>query len=367
MRIRHGALLASTAIMTLGAVPVHAQGVPPWLKVSEVLGGTYAAPDAQYVVLRLSSNGHGQNAVAGYTIVALDALGTELGRTVLPSDVANGRHGDAILLANEAAIKAFRIATDAPFFPQLLRRKAGAIAVIPMVQDPNDPNGRVLASDPNTFDDWFMWGNFRLTDDDDQPVPGANPPFNQFGGGLPLGAVAQRLTLSGNSQEDFHLVSAPWPENNSRAIANLPPSVCGDGELEGLEQCDDGGNAPGDGCSATCTVELNVGDARCANGELEAGETCDDRNTSNGDGCSAMCQYENPRAIPAPVCGDRLLESGEQCDDGGAAAGGGCSATCQVEGGYLPTCGNHVADPNEQCDDGNGDAGDGCSPGCLWE
>ena len=32
-------------------------------------------------------------------------------------------------------------------------------------------------------------------------------------------------------------------------------AVCGDGHLESSEACDDGAQVPGDGCSASCTVE----------------------------------------------------------------------------------------------------------------
>ncbi len=33
-----------------------------------------------------------------------------------------------------------------------------------------------------------------------------------------------------------------------------PQQVCGNGIVEGLEQCDDGDTTAGDGCSATCQV-----------------------------------------------------------------------------------------------------------------
>ncbi len=33
-----------------------------------------------------------------------------------------------------------------------------------------------------------------------------------------------------------------------------PQQVCGNGIVEGLEQCDDGNTVGGDGCSATCQV-----------------------------------------------------------------------------------------------------------------
>jgi cysteine-rich repeat protein len=62
---------------------------------------------------------------------------------------------------------------------------------------------------------------------------------------------------------------------------------CGDGVVDTNEQCDDGNNVDGDGCSATCTVE-----AFCGDGTVDPGEQCDDGNNQNGDGCSATCTFE---------------------------------------------------------------------------
>ncbi len=104
---------------------------------------------------------------------------------------------------------------------------------------------------------------------------------------------------------------------------------------------------------ATASCLAPVGD--CGNGVLETGEQCDDGNTLSGDGCSASCRLE--------VCGNRILDPGEQCDDGNTVSGDGCSATCQRE----PRCGDGVVDPGEQCDDGNTVSGDGCSSSCRLE
>jgi cysteine-rich repeat protein len=95
-------------------------------------------------------------------------------------------------------------------------------------------------------------------------------------------------------------------------------STCGDGIVEGLEQCDDGNVVNGDGCSNSC--ETNV----CGNSTIESGEQCDDGNTINGDGCSALCQSN--------VCGNSVIEPGEECDDGNAVSGDGCSSLCVFEG-----------------------------------
>lgn len=67
-------------------------------------------------------------------------------------------------------------------------------------------------------------------------------------------------------------------------------SLCGDGIVDRpVEQCDDGNQVAGDGCSSRCLVEV-VG--TCGNGVVEAPEQCDDGNTASGDGCSANCRSE---------------------------------------------------------------------------
>jgi cysteine-rich repeat protein len=65
--------------------------------------------------------------------------------------------------------------------------------------------------------------------------------------------------------------------------------VCGNGEREPCEDCDDGNNEDGDGCSANCLIEQP---GECGNGEREPGEDCDDGNDEDGDGCSANCRWE---------------------------------------------------------------------------
>jgi cysteine-rich repeat protein len=65
------------------------------------------------------------------------------------------------------------------------------------------------------------------------------------------------------------------------------------------EECDDGNNADGDGCSSVCTIEHGAAESsraptlpNCGNGIPEVGEECDDGNTIDGDGCSAFCLRE---------------------------------------------------------------------------
>jgi cysteine-rich repeat protein len=43
-------------------------------------------------------------------------------------------------------------------------------------------------------------------------------------------------------------------------------NVCGNGTVEGTEECDDGNNATGDGCSGTCQIEPGAVGAQCTVG-----------------------------------------------------------------------------------------------------
>lgn len=99
------------------------------------------------------------------------------------------------------------------------------------------------------------------------------------------------------------------------------PIVCGNGEIEAGEECDDGPDNS-DGASCTSDCKLNI----CGDGLiLEGGEACDD-GTSNGEygACASDCSG------PGPYCGDGMVDAdNEQCDGGGAEDG--CVAsTCQL-------------------------------------
>jgi fibro-slime domain-containing protein len=135
---------------------------------------------------------------------------------------------------------------------------------------------------------------------------------------------------------------------------------CGDGLLVGAERCDDGNAVAGDGCSAVCTVE-SAGPAEddgwvcptagmpcvrtnCGDGMMQGSEQCDDGNVEINDGCTSSCRKvptcgTGPGAC-TPPCGDGLLlaadkAAGFECDDGNNQNGDGCSSACKVERGYV--------------------------------
>jgi cysteine-rich repeat protein len=60
--------------------------------------------------------------------------------------------------------------------------------------------------------------------------------------------------------------------------------VCGNGSVEGAEECDDGNGDPNDGCTTACTI--------CGNDIVTAPESCDDGNIVDTDNCPADCRIE---------------------------------------------------------------------------
>ncbi len=141
------------------------------------------------------------------------------------------------------------------------------------------------------------------------------------------GCGTTRLTSDGKEDFDPSLDgnTVAWVKSNSESddiyLATVTcDSVCGDGDAQGAEECDDGNVVGGDGCSASCTLEV------CGNLVLDVGEECDDGNTVDDDGCDSSCLIE---------CGNGGLDGAEECDDGNVVGGDGCSASCALE-----ICGN---------------------------
>jgi cysteine-rich repeat protein len=146
----------------------------------------------------------------------------------------------------------------------------------------------------------------------------------------------------------------PCGEANEETICIFDACIensCGDNVRAYGEDCDDGNERDGDGCSARCKKEPKPG---CGNGVLEPGEECDDGNTAEMDGCTAECK--NPR------CGDGAVSLGEECDDGNVGNGDACTSKCKTP---PVLCGNGAMDEDEACDDGNTKDGDSCKADCT--
>ena len=89
--------------------------------------------------------------------------------------------------------------------------------------------------------------------------------------------------------------------------------VCGNGIVDPYEECDDGNNVDGDGCSSNCKFE-NL----CGNGVLDPGEYCDYGpllNGKPGTGCDSKCQKTSycPLTTCDPRPGKNLCHSSTSC------------------------------------------------------
>ncbi len=173
---------------------------------------------------------------------------------------------------------------------------------------------------------------------------------------------------------------------------------CGNGAVEGAEECDDGNNDPGDGCDASCQLEKFFccddettscnSDATCG-----AGSCCSEGRCNVG-GVSPMCDASGglcatngdcggEECCANGECGNGIVEPGEECDLGSSNnATGLCNLSCQAQGtctqagtpcvdpGECPLgegcCGDgSTTAPDEECDDGNFDGGDCCLNDCT--
>lgn len=144
---------------------------------------------------------------------------------------------------------------------------------------------------------------------------------------------------------------------------------CGDGVLDGGEQCDDGNARNDDACTSACEL------AACGDGIVRADvswgqdgfEQCDDGNAVAEDACTNACRKAR--------CGDGLVRQDkgeselgfEACDDGNASDADACLTTClqaSCGDGLLRTDLTESDEGYEQCDDGNRLDSDACTAAC---
>ncbi|MDD5043548.1 MAG: Ig-like domain-containing protein [Patescibacteria group bacterium] len=169
--------------------------------------------------------------------------------------------------------------------------------------------------------------------------------------------------------------------------------TCGNGQIGGGEDCDDGNRQPGDGCSAACLNEGSAaGAAVCQNAIVESKwEDCDEGAGNNpAAGCSNSCLNEGSRVTPCAyffdkiVCGrqgycqwdemseddpsDDLCVYNNVCESKTEIKCLGLEACRWVDNEcHKAICGDGAVDISEDCDDGNLRAGDGCSAKCVKE
>lgn len=201
---------------------------------------------------------------------------------------------------------------------------------------------------------------------------------------LPLSAV--------HLQQNARYIIISNSANTTFTARNIP--ICGNSQIEPLEQCDDGihngemcDSVIGGSCtycSLTCTIEtVGPPDSVCGNGLITGAETCDDRNTDSGDGCSSLCAVEDGytceyQDMMCPPGGGACTGGRSYCTPDGTTAGGGGGSIggggdlggnggSIGGGGGDSVCGNGIIESSEQCDDQNTNSGDGCSNMCQTE
>lgn len=167
--------------------------------------------------------------------------------------------------------------------------------------------------------------------------------------------------------------------------------VCGNGEVDASETCDDGNTMDGDGCSGGCQSEGCISDtpeypatdlcddgSACTvdvcetesspDGRCEHREVCDDGLPCTHDSCAglaclhepddSLCDGDDPclTGICSPSTGCVQVANALPCDDANpCTAPDFCTdGTCRGEPipGCVP-CGDGNVDPGEDCDDGD--------------
>lgn len=137
------------------------------------------------------------------------------------------------------------------------------------------------------------------------------------------------------------------PDADASRDADAAP-VCGDGKIEGDEECEDGASTDGDGCDSACHLEpgwqcTTIGQpctpTKCGDGLVQGTEQCDNGKNDWSSGCTPTCTLlpSCTDGVCTPICGDGIVSAGEACDDGNNRPFDGCSATCTVEPGFTCT------------------------------
>jgi len=273
--------------MTAAGILLFFAAAPPsladfhFMKIVEVFGGAAASPNAQYVELKMFAGG--QTNLGGHWVRVFDAAGALVGggTFTFTGPVGNGANQATILIGTSEAASFFGVTPDLLMTP-----------VLPLA------GGKVCFDAIPT--ECVAWGGYG-----GDPT-GVGTPFNSPVGLLRGQAIHRSLGGDGilQASDDTDVSSAdfsfglPSPRKNSGTQGAAPASTCGNSTVEGLEGCDDGGTASGDGCSSACRLEpasitpqvLQVDPA--GNGVLEPGETV-----------FVAPAWKNEGASPVPLSG----------------------------------------------------------------
>lgn len=161
---------------------------------------------------------------------------------------------------------------------------------------------------------------------------------------LPL-AIAEGIGGSGSLAFPDGSFGIPYIVARGKELA---PVLCGNGDLDSGEECDDGNNTNGDGCSVTCQSEDTDGD-----GFTVAQGDCNDNNAAINPGATEVCNGVDDDCDGEIDEAAPLQPLTQSCYSGPAntAGIGLCKAGTQTcTGGSFGTCVGEVTPTTEVCD-----------------
>ncbi len=149
-------------------------------------------------------------------------------------------------------------------------------------------------------------------DDDGNLMVDENVEMADLQDGVCLGSL--KVCLMGMAVMDYELMD-DYQEVEDRCdgldndcdgkIEENISNCCGNGILEGMEECDDGNLIDTDQCSPSCQL------ARCGDGFVQVDvEECDDGNNVNNDSCRNNCQITPPCGVNCPAIEMILIQAG---------------------------------------------------------
>ncbi len=162
------------------------------------------------------------------------------------------------------------------------------------------------------------------------------------GGGI-TPACGNKIVERGEECDDGNVING---DGCSATCTREAGPLCGNKLKEGAEQCDvglsDTVSCDSSGAGTEKCTFVECGDSYK---NLAAGEQCDDGNNENGDGCSATCTLEVACAVPGRI---RVCYSGPQ----GTETIGACQLGRQTCGQnfVLGSCVGEVVPSTETCD-----------------
>ncbi len=320
----------------------------------------------------------------GHLLLASSALAC--GRTDLALTTSAGASGNPARQPDAAAAPDLAPLSSPDLAPPL------GPDLAPDLRNPNCGNGRFdpgeECDDGNTLAGDGCDSNCRV-ECDWSPCPGPAYPLPVVCGDLVVGPGEECDDGNINPGDGCSDVCKVEPGFRCAVPGRRCAPICGDRMIVGMETCDDGNSVSGDGCSEFCLTEdcwdcssgvclprppvVDGGNchglpgAWCGDGKLQGAEECDE-GAQNSDlaygGCSTHCHYL--------LCGDGIVSEPEECDLGLAkntAVYGdrtGCTNGCTVPhycgDGYVDT------DHREECDLGTaGNTSSYCTPDChVW-